>query len=127
MIYLGYFILIFTLIQLLVALTNLLTETHLPRTGVVAGRLVSVLIPARNEEKNIAGILQDIRDQAYENTEVIVFNDQSEDRTAEIVTSFILWQIRQREVFLCSLMRMCALGKTSLAIPFPVQKNMAAA
>jgi glycosyltransferase involved in cell wall biosynthesis len=96
MIYLGYFILIFTLIQLLVALTNLLTETHLPRTGVVAGRLVSVLIPARNEEKNIAGILQDIRDQAYENTEVIVFNDQSEDRTAEIVTSFILSDNRFR-------------------------------
>jgi glycosyltransferase involved in cell wall biosynthesis len=89
MIYLGYFILIFTLIQLLVALMNLITETHLPRTGVTTGRMVSLLIPARNEEKNIGNILEDIKDQAYENMEVIIFNDQSEDRTVEIVTAFI--------------------------------------
>jgi len=47
--------------------------------------LVSVLIPARNEEKNIGAILQDLSRQDYQNVEIIVFNDQSADGTAGIV------------------------------------------
>jgi cellulose synthase/poly-beta-1,6-N-acetylglucosamine synthase-like glycosyltransferase len=89
MIYLAYFILIFTAIQLLVALVNLFTETHLPHTGSRSDRKVSVLIPARNEEKNIGNILNDLSNQPFENIEVIVFNDQSEDSTAEIAGSLL--------------------------------------
>ena len=89
MIYLAYFILIFTAIQLLVALINLFTETHLPRTGKRPDRKVSVLIPARNEEKNIGNILNDLRNQPFQNIEVIVFNDQSEDSTALLVDEFV--------------------------------------
>ena len=88
MIYLAIFILVFTALQFLVALINLLTETHLPRNGENSGKMVSVLIPARNEENNIGKILEDLRSQDYQNIEVIVFNDQSEDRTAEIVSHF---------------------------------------
>jgi glycosyltransferase involved in cell wall biosynthesis len=47
--------------------------------------LVSVLIPARNEEANIGGCLSHVLNQSYTNTEVIVLDDQSEDRTYEIV------------------------------------------
>jgi glycosyltransferase involved in cell wall biosynthesis len=47
--------------------------------------LVSVLIPARNEEANIQGCLTHILNQSYLNTEVIILDDQSEDRTFEIV------------------------------------------
>jgi glycosyltransferase involved in cell wall biosynthesis len=50
--------------------------------------LVSVLIPARNEEKNIAQLLNDLLDHDYKNIEILVFNDQSTDKTAEIVTGF---------------------------------------
>jgi cellulose synthase/poly-beta-1,6-N-acetylglucosamine synthase-like glycosyltransferase len=50
--------------------------------------LVSVLIPARNEEKNIAKLLNDLLDHDYKNIEILVFNDQSTDKTAEIVTGF---------------------------------------
>jgi glycosyltransferase involved in cell wall biosynthesis len=88
MIYLAYFILIFTAIQLLVSLVNLFTETHLPRTGSRSDRKISVLIPARNEEKNIGNILNDLTNQPFENIEVIVFNDQSQDSTAEIAGKF---------------------------------------
>lgn len=46
---------------------------------------VSVLIPARNEELNIEGILETVLEQDYPNYEVIVLNDNSEDNTGEIL------------------------------------------
>ncbi len=47
--------------------------------------LVSILIPARNEEKNIERCLKSILNQDYRNTEIIVLDDNSIDKTAEIV------------------------------------------
>lgn len=45
---------------------------------------VSVLIPARNEEKNIERTLLSIKSQNYPNLEVIVIDDASTDKTYEI-------------------------------------------
>jgi chlorobactene glucosyltransferase len=50
--------------------------------------LVSVLIPARNEERNIARCLRGMVSQTYRNIEILVLDDGSTDRTAEIVTRF---------------------------------------
>lgn len=86
--WLAYIVIVFTAVQLLVALVNLFTETHLPYTGERPGMKVSVLIPARNEEKNIGNILSDLKNQPFMNIEVIVFNDQSEDRTGKVVQEF---------------------------------------
>ncbi|MBN1375724.1 MAG: glycosyltransferase [Dehalococcoidia bacterium] len=47
--------------------------------------LVSVLIPARNEEENIELCLSSILRQDYPNIEVLVLDDNSQDKTAEIV------------------------------------------
>jgi chlorobactene glucosyltransferase len=47
--------------------------------------LVSVLIPARNEEENIENCLKSLQKQDYKNFEIIVLDDNSKDRTAEIV------------------------------------------
>jgi chlorobactene glucosyltransferase len=47
---------------------------------------VSVLVPARNEEHNISGVLESLLGQDYPNYEVIVLNDNSDDRTGEIIT-----------------------------------------
>jgi len=85
----AWLIIIFTIIQMTVALTNLMVERNLPESDERSGDLVSVLIPARNEENNIANILTDLINQDHENVEIIVFNDQSEDNTAAIVNSFI--------------------------------------
>lgn len=51
---------------------------------------VSVIIAARNEEDNIGGILSDLVQQSYptELYEVIIANDQSNDRTGDIVNGF---------------------------------------
>jgi len=48
---------------------------------------VSIIIPARNEEKNIENLLNALLHQDYprSNYEIIVVDDHSEDRTAEII------------------------------------------
>ncbi|WP_170289366.1 glycosyltransferase [Metabacillus lacus] len=45
---------------------------------------VTIIIPARDEEKNIAVLLDSLNKQTEENLEIIVANDQSADSTAEI-------------------------------------------
>jgi len=47
--------------------------------------LVSVLIPARNEEENIKNCLKSLQRQDYPNFEILVLDDNSKDRTAGIV------------------------------------------
>ncbi|MEP7373782.1 MAG: glycosyltransferase [Chitinophagaceae bacterium] len=51
---------------------------------------ISIIIPARNEEKNIRSLLEALRDQAYpkELLEIIVVDDHSTDATGEIVIEF---------------------------------------
>ncbi|NQZ78888.1 MAG: glycosyltransferase, partial [Ekhidna sp.] len=47
----------------------------------------SVVVPVRNEEKNIVDLLSDLGDQSYPSShfEIIVVNDFSEDRTVDVV------------------------------------------
>lgn len=86
MLYLAYFIFLFTLVQLIVAIINLVYLQQ-PTSGQHNfNGLVSVLIPARNEENNIANLLHDLQNQQYQNIEILVFNDLSTDRTEEKIT-----------------------------------------
>jgi chlorobactene glucosyltransferase len=50
------------------------------------GPLVSVLIPARNEERNIERCVNSLRNQFYRNYEILVLNDNSSDSTADILS-----------------------------------------
>ena len=52
--------------------------------------LVSILIPARNEEDSIGGLLNSIAKQSYSNYEVFVLDDQSEDNTVGVVEEMVL-------------------------------------
>ena len=47
--------------------------------------LVSVLIPARNEQQNIERCLYSLFDQNYKNIEIIVLDDDSDDDTFSLV------------------------------------------
>src|SRR5919206_2966721 len=47
--------------------------------------LISVCVPARNEERNIRLCVESILAQDYPNFEVIVLEDRSTDRTSEIL------------------------------------------
>jgi len=50
--------------------------------------LISVIIPARNEEQNIGKILKTVKSQTLKPYEVIVVNDNSSDRTQFIAESY---------------------------------------
>lgn len=50
--------------------------------------LVSIIIPARNEEKNLPNLLSSLMKQDYENIEILVIDDKSEDKTWEIIKEY---------------------------------------
>lgn len=54
-----------------------------------ASPLVSVIIPARNEARNIAQCVRSVLASSYPRLEVIVVNDHSRDDTAEIARSLM--------------------------------------
>ncbi len=56
--------------------------------SVKSGKRVSVLIPARNEEKNIRACIDSLLQQTYSNYEIIVLDDQSSDGTWGIITGY---------------------------------------
>ncbi len=88
MIHFSYFIFGFLIIQFIIALVNFSFKQRFKILKTDFTELISVLIPARNEEKNIANLLSDLQNQSYQNIEIIVFNDISADKTPEIVRSF---------------------------------------
>ncbi len=49
---------------------------------------LSVLIPARNEEKNIKNVVDSVLKNGNDNLECIVLNDNSTDKTIEILSNF---------------------------------------
>lgn len=49
--------------------------------------MISVIIPAYNAQSTIAKTIESVRQQTYSNLEIIVIDDGSSDRTAEIVNS----------------------------------------
>jgi len=79
-------ILCFALLRLIIALINLLFRQSLTIAD-KGNDLVTVIVPVRNEAKNIGNILEDLRSQTHSNLEIIVFDDQSSDNTAAIVNS----------------------------------------
>lgn len=98
MIYLAWFILLFTLIRLGVVVSNVLGRQWLQKASAENLPTISVLIPARNEEKNIQRILSDISLQSYPNFEVWVYDDLSSDKTYQVVKNFALKDERIRVV-----------------------------
>lgn len=82
-------LLIFNLLFLFISMYNFFTAPKLQcKKAFNDNTFLSVLIPARNEEKNIGNILSDLINQSYKNFEVIVLNDNSIDATEEIIKSF---------------------------------------
>ncbi len=52
--------------------------------------LVSVIIPARNEENNLPSLLESMIHQSYDNIEILVLDDRSTDKTWEIIEEYAL-------------------------------------
>ncbi|PSQ84400.1 MAG: glycosyl transferase family 2, partial [Bacteroidetes bacterium QS_7_67_15] len=60
------------------------TEGESPSDEDDSGRL-SVLVPARNEERNLQRLLPSLLEQDHPRFEVIVYDDGSTDGTAEVL------------------------------------------
>ena len=87
--YLAWFILIFTGMQFMVAVANLIFRPRLNRYAENEETFLSILIPARNEEKNISVLLNDLQKQSFQHIEIIVFDDDSYDNTASVVKKYL--------------------------------------
>jgi chlorobactene glucosyltransferase len=64
---------------------SLVIRTDLPVAAGDDTPKVSIIVPAKDEEANIAGCLVTLRAQDYSNIEIIVVDDRSTDGTADIV------------------------------------------
>ena len=88
-IYLLIFSILMAIVGLYAMITTLLNLRHFKKLGNVidknTGPLISVIIPARNEERNLSRLLDSMIAQTYRNIEILVINDQSTDKTAEII------------------------------------------
>ncbi len=73
----------------ILALSNILwLRASCRKPRVDSSARVSVLIPARNEERNIGPCLDSLLRQSYRNCEILVLDDQSTDRTWQIISRY---------------------------------------
>lgn len=84
MVFFAFFIL--ALISGLVLFSRILLEPL--DTGSKLTQKISVIIPARNEEKNLPYLLKSLMDQTLKPDEIIVVDDFSQDNTKQIAKSF---------------------------------------
>ncbi|MCK9162944.1 MAG: glycosyltransferase family 2 protein [Bacteroidales bacterium] len=89
--YFCIFIFAFALLQLIISLVNFLFGVRLrTKANPNLRERISILIPARNEEENIGLILSDLINTGDNILEIIVFDDESRDRTSSIIEEFAL-------------------------------------
>lgn len=84
----AWIIFIFFSLQLVIAMINLVFREHMSLQTKQNMPMVSVLVPARNEELNIGNLIESILKQHYTNFQLLILDDDSQDKTAEIIKSF---------------------------------------
>ena len=80
--------LLFTLlvmIELLIGNRSVEALRDMPSVSGISPQKVSIIVAARNEQRNIRSALQSLLDLEYPNYELIVIDDRSEDATGEIL------------------------------------------
>lgn len=88
MIYIIAATLLFIILRFTVTLFNFISDPKLRRVNRHYTDLVSILIPVRNESKQIIALLESIYKQDYSNYEVIILDDDSDDDTYNICKAF---------------------------------------
>jgi chlorobactene glucosyltransferase len=81
--------LIFFSLRLMVVVFNFFTWPVLRKNSRVIGEeKVSILVPARNEAATISSLILSVLAQPYQDFELLVLDDESEDGTADLVSRF---------------------------------------
>ncbi len=89
----AYSILIFAIgiYALLLSISNVhVLSKQIPHKLTDNGPLISILIPARNEESNLPACIESLQKQAYRNIEILVLDDNSTDRTWDVIQTHAL-------------------------------------
>jgi chlorobactene glucosyltransferase len=83
-------VLFLTFLRFSVAFVNMVSRPYLPEVASQQGDLpsLSVLIPVRNEEKNIDRLLGSLISLNYRNAEILVYDDGSTDRSAQLIRGY---------------------------------------
>ncbi|MGB9877989.1 MAG: glycosyltransferase [bacterium] len=82
-----FFMLLISFTWLFVLLSSLAYKKETREEKLPNSPLISILIPAHNEEKVIGDILRDFLNQTYEKFEIIVICHNCSDRTCEVASS----------------------------------------
>jgi cellulose synthase/poly-beta-1,6-N-acetylglucosamine synthase-like glycosyltransferase/peptidoglycan/xylan/chitin deacetylase (PgdA/CDA1 family) len=85
--YLSTAIMVLIIIRYMIIIIGLFIHRFFPRSKASSSYygLISVIIPAYNEEKVVSKTIASILDSDYKNLEIIFVNDGSKDRTLELV------------------------------------------
>jgi glycosyltransferase involved in cell wall biosynthesis len=78
----------FLLVRFGVTAINFLSRPYLPVSETVHTEKISILIPARNEAATLPQLLQSLRNQSYQNYELLILDDHSTDNTRRIAEAF---------------------------------------
>ena len=87
--YIG--LIIIALFNVITGLTNFFWLKKLPKKTkhkLITKDLVSILVPARNEEDVIESTIQSIISQNYRDFELLILNDNSDDNTKIIIEKY---------------------------------------
>ncbi|MCX7985218.1 MAG: glycosyltransferase [Bacteroidetes bacterium] len=85
---LGYTVISVAVLQWCIAFVNAIVREKLPSENENSQALISILIPARNEERTIGLLLNDLLRQHYSSFEILIFDDESSDLTKEVVQTY---------------------------------------
>ena len=87
-IFIFYVLFVFSMLVALMGIINLFVigKASSSSSFKTQNALVSILIPARNEESNIGRCLYSLIDQSYKNIEIIILDDDSIDSTFNIAS-----------------------------------------
>lgn len=94
--YIAYIVFAFLTYQLLSVILNVVFRQKIKHSDVENNEIVSVLIPARNEEQNIGKLLDSLGKMNNTRLEIMVFDDESTDNTAQIVAQHSMVNPRVR-------------------------------
>lgn len=83
-----YVVFFFLILRFAVTLFNFISNPKLSPSVRSYNDLVSILIPARNEQEDILKLLESVKAQDYQHYEVIIFDDSSSDETYEVCSRF---------------------------------------
>src|SRR5690606_32226168 len=82
----------------LMSVRNLRAYAPPPKADPSDDSFVSVCIPCRNEESNIAEVVRSVLNSGHKRLEVLVYDDESTDRTHEILRTLAAEDHRVRAV-----------------------------